>query len=187
MRNPRLANIYAKSLVDIATEQNQLDLVCNDIKWLKAVCKSNPDFVALLTSPVIKGDKKIKIIDAVTRGSINKVTQLFINLLIGKGRENVLPQIVDAFVEQYNVKNNIQTVKLTTAHPIADEMKEAILANIRSNTKAAKIEVETAVNEALIGGFILETNNKLVDASVLHDLNTIKKQFLNNDFVHRIQ
>lgn len=187
MRNPRLANTYAKSLVDIATEQNQLDAVCAEIKWLKSVCKSNPDFVSVLTSPVIKGDKKAKIIEAVTNGRIGKLTGMFINLLITKGRENVLPQILDAFVEQFNVKNNIQTVKLTTAHPIADELKEAILANVRSASNAGKIEVETAVNPDLIGGFVLETQNKLVDASVLYDLNTIKKQFLNNDFVHRIQ
>ncbi len=64
MNNPRLAGRYSKSLIDLAIEQNQLDVIYNDIKFLKAVFKSNPDFVALLDSPIIKADKKRKIVAA---------------------------------------------------------------------------------------------------------------------------
>ena len=65
MNNPRLATRYAKSLVDIATEQNQLNAVQADMQLIKSICKSNPDFTAVLVSPIIKGDVKSKIINAV--------------------------------------------------------------------------------------------------------------------------
>ena len=54
------------------------------------------------------------------------------------------------------------------------------------NTKGS-IDLETVVNEALIGGFILETAGKLLDASILRDLKDVKKQFLNNDYLHKIR
>ncbi len=62
MLNPRLAHRYAKALLDIAVEKGQLDQVFADVQWLQAVCKSNSDFVSLLRSPIIKADKKQKIV-----------------------------------------------------------------------------------------------------------------------------
>ena len=49
------------------------------------------------------------------------------------------------------------------------------------------IELEAVINESLIGGFVLETEGNLVDASILRDLKDIKKQFLNNDYIHKIR
>ena len=186
MTNPRLATRYAKSLLDLSIEQNQLEAVYADIKLLKGINKSNPDFVALLRSPIITADKKDKILDAVIGKSVSRISMLFIRLLTTKKRESNLPEIVIAFLELYNKLKNIQTVKLTTAAPISDELKNSIIARVKSADSSA-IEIETAVKEELIGGFKLEIGGTLIDASILHDLNNIKKQFLNNEYIHNIR
>ncbi len=186
MTNPRLASRYAKSLLDLAIEQNLLDTVYADMKFLQQLHKQNPDFVLLLRSPVIKADKKDKIIDAVLEGKVSKLTSLFIHLLTAKTRESNLPEIVTAFLEQYNILKNIQTVKLTTATPISDELKNSIVAKVKSSTTTA-VEIETSVKEELIGGFKIEVGGRLIDASILHDLNEVKKQFLNNEYIHNIR
>ena len=49
------------------------------------------------------------------------------------------------------------------------------------------IELETVVNEDLIGGFVLEAGDKLVDASIAYDLKQIARQFENNDFIYKIR
>ncbi|MBL0145134.1 MAG: ATP synthase F1 subunit delta [Chitinophagaceae bacterium] len=187
MNNPRLANRYAKSLIDIATEQNQLDAVQADMKLLKSICKSNPDFVSMLVSPIIQGSVKGKIIEAVTKSRIGNLSNLFINLLVRKNRENSLPEIVEAYIEQYNKVKNIQKVKVTTAVPMSDELKNEILAKVKAGGSAYEVEMETAVKDELIGGFVLETENTLIDASILRDLKDIRKQFLNNDYIHKLR
>jgi F-type H+-transporting ATPase subunit delta len=53
MQNPRLATRYAKSLVVLAQEQNQLDAVHADMKFLKEACKQSRELTNLLRSPVI--------------------------------------------------------------------------------------------------------------------------------------
>ncbi len=186
MQNPRLATRYAKSLLDLSVEQNQLEAVYADIKMLKTINKSNPDFVALLRSPIITSDKKDKILEAVIGGKVSQITMLFVRLLTAKKRESNLPEIVSAFLDQYNILKNIQTVKLTTATPISDELKNSIIAKVKTADSSA-IEVETAVEEELIGGFKLEVGGTLIDATILHDLNDIKKQFLNNEYIHNIR
>jgi F-type H+-transporting ATPase subunit delta len=186
MHNPRLATRYAKSIIDLSVEQNQLEFVYNDMKLITRLCKSNPDFVAVLRSPIIKSEKKGKIVSAVVSKQIGKIADGFITLLIKKGRESNLPEIAAAFVDQYNKINGISKVKITTAAAISEEIKNVIIANVTAGGNI-KIELETVINQSLIGGFVLETEGNLVDASILRDLKDIKKQFLNNDYIHQIR
>lgn len=187
MNNPRLAGRYAKSLVDLATELNQLDAVYADMKLLQELGKTNPDFAAVLRSPVIKPTTKEKLIDSVLTGRIGTTSASFIRLLVRKGRENNLIEIADAFIEQFNKIKGIYKVKLTTATPVSDELKSEILGKIKSSTPMQNIEMETVVREELIGGFLLEMEGTLVDATILRDLKDIKKQFMDNIYLHKIR
>lgn len=187
MHSPRLAVRYAKSLIDLAVERNQLEEVNADIRYLKGVFKISPEFVNLMRSPIIKGDKKLKIITAVMNGNIGVLTSSFITLLVNKNREEHLPEIVDAVITQYNQLKDIHRVKLTTAEIVSEEMKRTIVNKIKSETAMQNIELETVVKPELIGGFVLEFNNNLVDASIARDLRDIKKQFQENIYVQQIR
>lgn len=187
MQNPRLAGRYAKSLLDLATELNQLDAVCADMKLLQEIVKMSPDFTAVLRSPIIKPTTKEKILDAVVAGKISNTTATFIKLLVTKSRENYLPEIANAFIDQYNSIKGIYKVKLTTATPVGDDVKDYIVNKVKSETAIKNIELETVVKDELIGGFTLEMQDTLVDASILRDLKDIKKQFLENVYIQKIR
>ncbi len=126
MNNPRLAQRYAKSLIDLATELNQLNQVHDDIILLHSVCAKSREFVLMLNSPIIAAEKKYKIIQSITADKISKTTQTFIKLLSAKNRESNLPGIVNAFIDQFNKIKGIHKVKLTTAVPISDQMKNTV-------------------------------------------------------------
>jgi F-type H+-transporting ATPase subunit delta len=187
MNNPRLAGRYAKSIVGLAVEQNELESVYADMKFIRSVCSTNPDFVSILKSPIFTSDKKEKLIEAVTVGRVSRLTDLFIKLLIRKTRENALPEIAEAFIGQYNEIKGIHRVKLTTAAPASDEVKQVIIEKVRKNTGITQIEMETSVDEDMIGGFKLEIGDVLIDASIERDLNDIRKQFLSNDYILKIR
>lgn len=187
MPNPRLAARYAKSLLDLAIERGQLEEVYSDIQWLQAVAKSSRDFVNLLRSPIVKGDKKLSILNAITKGKISEMTTAFNRLLVNKGRERFLPEILVAFIQQYKVHMNINTVKLTTAIPVSDEVKKAVVSQLQVSTDIKNIELETQVDEDLIGGFVLQMGDQLMDASVAYDLKAVARQFENNDFIYKIR
>jgi len=187
MNNPRLATRYAKSIIDLAIEKDQLDAVYDDMNFILRICKTNPDFVAILRSPVIKPTSKGKIIESVTKERVCALTTAFIKLLVAKTRELNLPEIAEAFVDQYNKINNIHRVKISTAVPISDTLKTAILSDVLGNTPLSSIDLETVVDQSLIGGFILESEGRSIDASILKDLKEIKMQFLNNEYLRRIR
>jgi len=187
MPNPRLAARYAKSLIDLANEKGELEKVYADMLWLQSVNKSNRDFVNLLRSPVINPDTKMKIIDAVTAGRLSAITNGFIALAIKKGRESNLPEIVTEFVSQYKKQKNINIVKLTTAQPASEAVKKAIIDQVKKTGGFENIELEEKIDKDIIGGFVLQVGDKLVDASVAYDLKSIARQFENNDFIYRIR
>ena len=187
MPNPRLAARYAKSLIDLANETNQLESVYRDMLYLQAVCKESREFLALMRSPVVKADKKVAIVEAVTRGKISELTDSFNRLMITKGRESYLPEISSAFIDQYKHQKGIHTIKLTTAVPVTEEVKAQLINQVQQQTNMGNIDLKASVNEEIIGGFVLEMGDQLVDASILYDLNKIKAQFLKNDFIYKIR
>lgn len=187
MLNPRLAGRYAKSLIGLAIETNQLEAVYNDVLFLQSACRLSRDLVIMLKSPVVTPDKKDAVLDALTKGKVSELTTAFNRLLVKKGRETYLPEILTAFIAQYKQQKGIHTIKLTTALPVSDELKQQIVQKIQEQTALKNIELKSEVEEGIIGGFKLEIGDTLVDASILYDLNKIKGQFLNNDFIYKIR
>lgn len=182
MQNPRLASRYAKALIDLAQELNQLEAVNTDMLYLHQVLKSSADLASLLKSPIIKADKKQKILAAVFNGKLGNTTSSFINLLVNKGREGDLYEITGEFNRQYMALKNIGKVKITTAIPLDAATLEVIRQKVAAQS-SQEIVLESAVNPDLIGGFVLETNDQLIDASVLRDLKDIKQQFSKNVYI----
>jgi F-type H+-transporting ATPase subunit delta len=187
MQNPRIAGRYAKSLIDLSVERNELEAVYTEMKYLGQVIKQSREFAAVLDSPVIPAERKSAIFDAVTTTNVGELTGRFFKLLLQKGRELNLAEIVFAFIDQYNEIKGIHRVKLTTAVGVSDEVKDAIVAKIKRDTSLQHIELEAKVNEELIGGFVLEYNNNLVDASIARDLRDVKAQFAKNVYVNQIR
>jgi F-type H+-transporting ATPase subunit delta len=186
MSNPRLASRYAKSLLDLSVEQNALEPVLKDMEMLHDICAQNRDFTVMLRSPVIKGGKKIEILNAVFGERLHPLTKGFIELLIRKGREFFLPEMTEAFVTQYKAYKGIHEVRLTTAIAIDDILKQKIEEKVSASISKGTLDLQLQVNEDIIGGFVLEVGDKLLDASVRRDLNDIRKQFTKNEYVATI-
>lgn len=187
MVNPRLAARYAKSLLDIGVESNTLENLREDVVFFRQVIAGNPDLKALLRSPIIKADKKQAVLQQICQGRVSHTMQLFLQLLTSKGREKVFPEILSAFMDQYNELKGIHHVKITTAQPLSEAMQAELLNKFKKDTGIEHVELETVVKENIIGGFILDYDNKVVDASIARDLRDIRRQFLDNQYIFNIR
>ncbi|GAC1418450.1 MAG: ATP synthase F1 subunit delta [Flavisolibacter sp.] len=187
MQNPRLAFRYAKSILGLSIEKDQLESVYQDMLFLDKMISSSKDFSNMLSSPVITSDKKDKVIGSLTQGKINPITATFLKLLVNKNRELNLKEIIASFISQYKQAKDIHSVILTTAEPISDALKNLIIEQIKKTSAIQNIELESRIKPSLIGGFILQTGDKLVDASISYDLQEISRQFENNDFIYKVR
>ena len=182
----RIANRYAKSLIDLAKERGSLDRVLEDVESFNEVCK-NKDFSLMLKSPIVNAGKKEQIFDKLFTGKYDELTIAFLKILLKKGREPLLADIGKEFVAQFKKYKHISSVKLTTATKLSDTAIDSIRKKLVESTATdQKVELQTAVNADLIGGFVVEFEDRLYDASIAHKLGLLKKEFKDNLYISQI-
>ena len=124
---------------------------------------------------------------AITDSNIGPLTAAFNKLVISKNRESILPEIASAFIDAYKAHKGIHTLMLTTAGPITDATRQALVEQVKKTAGFRQVELQEKIDPALIGGFVLQVGDKLVDASIAYDLKNIAKQFESNDFIYNIR
>lgn len=182
----RIASRYAKSLLDLAEEQGTLDRTLEDVRSFNKASESR-DFYLFIKSPVVSKAKKLSILDLIFKDKYSELTMAFLRILVNKNREAYLPEIAKEFIAQYKVLKHISTVKVRTAAPLS----EAMLKQIHNKLQASKstddhIELVAEVDESLIGGIILEFEDRVFDASVSHKLEKMHREFGDNLYISQI-
>jgi F-type H+-transporting ATPase subunit delta len=186
MRQTKVAQRYAKAIFDLAVETSKLEEVKNDFELIQSV--QNKDLHLMLMSPIVKGEKKIAIFEAVFSKHIQPITSSFFKLIFSKGRSVAINDIINAFIEKYRIQKGIKLVELTTAVEVSKEIQGNISEVLKENSllKGKSIELKTKVDSSIIGGLIVQVDDKLFDASIRHDLQVIKKQFIENMYISKI-
>ncbi|MCS6819048.1 MAG: ATP synthase F1 subunit delta, partial [Chitinophagales bacterium] len=111
----RIAQRYAKSLLQLAQERKALETVYSEMVGICALTSASRELKLLLKSPIITADRKINVLSKIFDGKVSELTYRFLELLVKKGREAYIPEISAAFIEQYKALNKITTVKITSA------------------------------------------------------------------------
>ena len=108
----------------------------------------------------------------------------FVQLVVSKGRRELLREMLTSFAEQYRHSRGIKVARLTTAVPSAD--LEERLKSLLCERTGCTLEMETRVNPDIIGGFILKVDDLMLDASVSRQIELIRRQFIqkNNRIVY---
>jgi F-type H+-transporting ATPase subunit delta len=182
MKGAKAASRYAKSLLSLAVEQKVLDTAYSDMKLIDDTCDQNRELQALLKSPVIKGDKKQAVMNAVFGAKLSPITAGFIKLIIQHRREDMLHEIADSFVKQYKAHKNIGVAEVITAAPLKADAKNKLMEVLRKQ-EGREMEIVEKVDPSLIGGLIVRIGDKQFDGSISRKLNDLKKDFSKNPYV----
>ena len=178
MKGTIVASRYAKSLLELSIEKNNLDKVNDDMVQLSEICAESKDLRNLLNNPTINESKKIEVFNTLFKGQMDEMSLAFITLITKNSREGILPAIAESFTQLYKAHNNILEVILVSAQPMEDTAKTKIIDKIKA-TFDGKIELIEQVDPSLIGGFIVKIGDKQLDSSVASQLTNLKNILLN--------
>ncbi|MCH2044647.1 MAG: ATP synthase F1 subunit delta [Saprospiraceae bacterium] len=190
----RIASRYAQSLLDITREASDttLEQIHDDMSYVWEVSKLK-DFDVFIKNPLISTDKKISTLEALFPES--KVSSYVLKTLVviaEHRREAYLQDICRMFHVLYNKEKQISTVKLTTATEISEAMAQDILNEFRAKKFGGKplitanVELELAVDPSIVGGFIVQFNDKVYDSSLARKLEGLKTKFSKNLYIKNI-
>ena len=178
----KITSRYAKSLIDLAKDQNALDRCLTDMELLKNSCLANHELQLLLKSPIINSDKKWGILEMIFKSKVSELSMHFIQILTKKKREFLLPQIAENFIQLYKAQKNIAVANVITATPLNDTLRKKIIEFIGAENKM-KIELNEEVDENILGGAIVKIGDKQIDGSVKRNLKNLKKAYSQNLYI----
>jgi F-type H+-transporting ATPase subunit delta len=166
---------YAKALFELAKEKNMVTDIKSDTQSLVQAIDKSTEFADFISNPIVSSTDKTTTLAKLFGGKIKTETSNFLNILVSKGRISELKSVCEAFQEMANKESNTYQLKLTTATHISDDAKKQIA---EKSLGDAKFEIETIVNPEILGGFILEYDNRMLDQSISTKVNTFKKNIL---------
>lgn len=167
---------YATSFIESAIEKNKLDKTTTDLILLKEAYEISRDLQLMLESPVVKSELKKKILYEIFSAKIDKDTMNFINFVVDKRREQILHSIAVRFLELRDEYLGIANVDVITAYQFTDQQKDTLKSKLEK-ILSKKVRLNFTVDGNLIGGFIAKVGDTLYDASILHQLEVLRKQF----------
>ena len=179
MSQSRITIRYAKALFQLAAKQETLDQSYNDMVLLDSVCAESKELSLLLKSPIVKTDKKLKILEEIFGSKINKVTMSFINIITTKKRERVLALIASSFIALYKAHNKIETATVISATPLEESLRVEVINFIKKHGDN-DVELTEKVDPTIIGGSIIRMGDKQLDTSVSKSISELRQIFNKN-------
>lgn len=180
MNQSQIAIRYAKALFFLAQEKNKVEIIIKDILFLNETLINSSDLIKLLEHPVVKPSQKTQALIRLFKDEVDAITLSFLQLIVFHKREVYLQRIVRNFIDLYKKNQQIQSVILTTAYNLDKEETKNISEAIERKLKS-KIELNLRFDQSIIGGIILQINDKELDMSVLRQLNRFKSSLLEYD------
>lgn len=175
MNQSKIPVRYARALFLLGKEKGILDNLAEDVKQLSAFFEDIPDIISWLRSPVIKMQEKNDLFYKQFRGQISDTSLKFIDLVISKKREKYFPDIFRNFLIFQKADAGIKTLTLTTAIDIDEELKQKI-SMIFGEKNNIRHEIFSRVKPSILGGFMIQADDDLYDASLATELKRLKKE-----------
>lgn len=173
-----VASRYAKSLIELAKEQNVLEAVYQDMLLFKDTADKNRGLMLALKSPVVRHEKKLNILKALFEARVNSVSYAIFTIITKKNREAILDEIANEFVKSYNLFRGIQGATVTTTTPLTDELRKQFM-DLVANATGRTVQLAEKIDPNIIGGYVLKIDDRQIDASLRSRLNELKLQFVN--------
>jgi F-type H+-transporting ATPase subunit delta len=173
--NTRAANRYAKALIELASQSNIEDVVQKDMANVFSTIQTSKELQDVLNSPIIKISDKKAVVEKIFDGKVNPLTNKLFALLSENKRMDLLHSISGQYNVLYNDKKGIVKAIVTSAVALDDELKAKVLTKAKELVGNKSINLETKIDESLVGGFILRVGDVQVDASIATQLNKLKR------------
>ena len=177
MQEITVARNYAEALFELALADGEMELYGGALSEFASVVEAENDFQLFLETPLLEPRVKKEVIGEVFGGRIPDRVLHFLYVLIDKRRARVLPQIAVEFAALVDEHFGRLLVEITTAA----EPDEALRADLREHLGSLlerDVIPRYRVNPRIIGGLIVRVGDRIMDGSVRHRLQMLRRSLL---------
>ncbi|MDR0846812.1 MAG: F0F1 ATP synthase subunit delta [Lactobacillales bacterium] len=172
-----VAKKYARSLFDVALEQNALDSVTQDLLALQQIAESAPEAIGYISESSVAFEIRNELFGTLIQ-NFSGITANFLKLVNDNNRFEFIDLIVKEFINISNKHNGVASGVLITAIEPNPGQVEKIEAAASKLLNAKKVELKSVVDPSIIGGVIVRSDDNVIDGSIRTQLQNIKKTIL---------
>lgn len=169
---------YAESLLEVVNKESEVDEMVKHLQEVVEMVKGSEDLQRFLIHPLIDTEKKINCLDAVLgKMKVTKICINFCKVLLRSERFEFLPKILKEYsrISDLRIKRGKAVIK--SAKPIAEADRSDLLIRLEGKL-GIKLDVSWEEEAGLLGGFVVQTGNKIFDYSVQGQLERLEDKIL---------
>lgn len=175
VKNSLIAKKYANALFEMSKEASCIQKSYDDLVFVVETITTNEDLKKFIYSPLIKKEDKKDVIDRLFSIQIDKPCLDFLKMLADCGRIDVIEEISNQFTKVFDEENNIVKPIITSAVELNEEQKQNIVSKLRSKL-SKNIQPEYVINPNIIGGLIIDIDDRTIDFSLKSKFDNMHKQ-----------
>jgi F-type H+-transporting ATPase subunit delta len=171
------ATQYALALLDLATAKGLAQQIGEEIAALKQIVQGNRTFELFLKDPGVGTAEKRRVIDQAYAGRIHELLLNTLRVMNRNGRLGFVVAVADTYQRLLDAQLGNLKVEVTVASKLDPAMLEQVQQRVSQALKKNAI-VTQKVDESIIGGLVLQVEDKLIDGSVKKQLELMRKKLL---------
>ncbi|HET9234844.1 MAG TPA: ATP synthase F1 subunit delta [Candidatus Eisenbacteria bacterium] len=180
MRQTSVALKYARALLEASLEEGTLDRLAADMSDLGKLEAADPSYHRFLVSPTVLTEHKFEFLRTVFGPRVAPLTLHLLELLVKKGRINLLPDIVQAFELLVEEHRGLLRARVMSAVTLSPEAKDRLKAGLDRLT-GKNVVLETRVDPYVLGGLVVHLGTRILDGSLRNGLRAL------NERLHRAE
>jgi F-type H+-transporting ATPase subunit delta len=169
-----IAEVYARSLFEVAEEQSRLDPLHDQLGQFADALSANRDMAIFLFSPYFSTDEKKDALRRAVDGA-EPIFMNFLEALIERHRMPAIFRIRARFDAMWDDANKLLPVEVTSAVALDPQTVESLGQRIGEQT-GNKIELSSRVDPEILGGIVLRVGNFIMDASIRSRLDQLRRE-----------
>jgi F-type H+-transporting ATPase subunit delta len=169
-----IAEVYARSLFEVAQEQDKLDVVREQLGQFAGALNDDRQLAIYFFSPYFSAQEKKDGLHRMVSGA-DPIISNFLEALIERHRMPAIFRIRSRYEEMWDAVNRLLPVQVTSAVPLDEATVKSIGQSIGEQT-GNEIELSTVVDPNVLGGIVLRVGNFILDASIRNRLEQLRKQ-----------
>ncbi|MFL5886170.1 MAG: ATP synthase F1 subunit delta [Thermoleophilaceae bacterium] len=169
-----IAEVYARSLFEVAKEQDKLDVIHEELDQFADALSENRELQVFFFSPYFSSQEKKDGIGKIVENGDDYFVR-FLELLAERHRMPALMRIRRVFDRMWADENKLLSVTITSAVELDEDLQDDLRKKIEDET-GRKVEFDAKVDPDVLGGLVLQVGNFVMDASVRSRLEKLRKQ-----------
>ena len=180
-----IARVYAEAFLSAAADTGIEEALEEFASFLDDVLAAYPEFESLLLSGIVSRDEKVAIIDRTIAPSGSEFFVNFLRVLARHDRLEILPLILSESRLRHEMLTGRKRVRVTSAQSLSDDRLATIRQQLDDALSFEPI-VESAVDESLLGGLIIQIEDTVYDSSLRTRLKQLRGRMRERS-LHEIQ